>query len=624
MPPQVPQKDQRSWQALTPPLAEWILDYLNSNGFSKPTPVQMATLPLFLRNSDVVVEAVTGSGKTLSFLIPVIDKVLRAETKKHTIGGIIISPTRELATQIHSVLLDVLKFHQESASFLPFLKGDEKRPEKAGPAIVPQLVVGGSVKVQADLAFFLRQSPNVLIATPGRLAELLSSPYVRTSSVEVLVLDEADRLLDMGFRPDIGRILGYLPKQRRTGLFSASMGEAVSELVAAGLRNPTRVTVRVKSLKDGGVIEERKTPASLQRTYLVAPASQKLPALMQILERTSPRPQRVIVFLSTCFAVRYFQRTLPLIMPRGYTLVPLHGKMENNVRERNFARFLSSTGPTVLLTTDVASRGLDVPNVDLVVEIDPPVDPATHLHRVGRAGRAGRIGKSVIMLHPGREEDFVPFLSIRKTPIAKLEKPEVTVSAEEAQAATQKFRTLAQADREVYEMGIRGFVSFVRSFMAHRATSIFRVTDLDFEDLADAWGLLQLPKMPEVSDIDRSLGLGIDIGAIPYKDKAKEKARQAELAQRQASGDAAATEQERLVKRRKKNEAWSEKHEKQELKVVRREKRRRRREAEQLAMMTDLQKEEKEKLDDLIRQVKRTNAGKPAEGDDCEFDGFDD
>lgn len=248
MPPVKPaKKDARAWDALTPPLAEWILSYLQSNLFARMTPVQAAVLPVFMTNKDVVVEAVTGSGKTLSFLLPVVSRILRNEepTKKHHIAAIIVSPTRELATQIHNVLLDLIAFHAPSAELLPHLADEiEKRPVATAPFILPQLVVGGTTTPAQDLSFFLRHSPNVLVATPGRLVELLASPHVhcRDTSFECLVLDEGDRLLDLGFKPDLQKILARVPKQRRTGLFSASMTDAVAEVIRVGLRNPVRVT----------------------------------------------------------------------------------------------------------------------------------------------------------------------------------------------------------------------------------------------------------------------------------------------------------------------------------------------------------------------------------------------
>ncbi|KAL2687766.1 ATP-dependent rRNA helicase spb4 [[Neocosmospora] mangrovei] len=618
-------KSQRAWDALTPPLAEWILDAVATMGFSQMTPVQAATLPHFMGNKDVVVEAVTGSGKTLAFLIPLVQKLLRLgePTKKHHVAAIIVSPTRELAAQIHTVLLSLLQFHEASAEVLPHLKGDEKRPATTSAAIVPQLLVGGTTTPAQDLSFFLRHSPNVLISSPGRLVELLSSPHVHCpqSSFEVLVLDEADRLLDLGFKPDLQKILSHLPKQRRTGLFSASVSEAVGEIIRVGLRNPVKIEVKVK-MKDGGILEDRRTPASLQMTYMVKPASQKLPALADLLERLPVRPQRSIVFLSTCAAVDYFQHILPSILPEGFALVPLHGKHPAKVREKNFNRFLTSVSPTILLTTDLAARGLDIPQVDLVVQIDAPSDPKVFIHRSGRAGRAGRKGLAVVMLHPGREEDYVKFLEIRKTPIVELEKPEVITSEDGAVSTTKKIRDLVQEDRALFDKAQKGFVSWARSYGAHQATSIFRAADLDWEDLGNAWGLLRMPRMPELKNWkgDKMLGQEIDWDNYAYKEKAREQARKIALEEEKLGGK---PEKKDENKRKRKNEAWSAKHEKEEERVERREKRHKRREAEKTAKMTDEEKVKQMELNELIAEVRKQNQAK-AEKQDDEFEGFDD
>lgn len=633
-------KDARAWEGLTPPLAEWILDAIKSNGWgARMTPVQAATIPLFRRNTDVVVEAVTGSGKTLAFLIPVIDKILRSDEsrKLHNVTGVIVSPTRELATQIYDVLTNqILPFHQPSAHVLSLLKDDDdtKRPASSEPLVVPQLLVAGTTKPRADLSYFVRKSPNLLIATPGRLAELLSSPLVKTSNLEALVLDEADRLLDLGFKEQLNTILGYLPKQRRTGLFSASMSEAVSELIRAGLRNPQRIVVTVKNLKDGGIIEERKTPASLQMTYLVTKASHKFLAFGQLLEKLDPRPQKTILFLNTCDSVKYFFKVLPAIMPPGFKLLRLHGKLDPSTREKNFTQFLTSSSPTVLLCTDVAARGLDIPQVDLVVQ-DPPQDPKTYIHRAGRAGRAGRRGLAVVMLQPGREEDFIPFLEIRKTPAQPLASPVISVTDKEAEAAASRIRALALADREVLDLSFRAFPSFVRSYTEHRAASIFRVADLDWADLALQYGLVALPRMAElrkVEGLDRSLGLGIDVSAIAYKDPAKEKKRQAALAEHRAaveSGEVAAAA-ERRVAQRAKNAPWSGKVEKEETRTRRRERKEKKREALRVSGLTEKEKEEQRALEEMLakvrEQVRRDTAGAAGgrkKGEDT-FEGFDD
>ncbi|PNY26130.1 ATP-dependent rRNA helicase SPB4 [Tolypocladium capitatum] len=623
----VPSKrDPRSWGALTPPLAEWILDAVSTMGFSRMTPVQAATMPQFMGNKDVVVEAVTGSGKTLSFLVPVVQKLLRLDepTKRHHVAAIVVSPTRELAAQIHAVLMSLLEFHAPSAELLPHLKDDEKRPATTLPVVVPQLLVGGTTTTAQDLSFFLRHSPNLLISSPGRLVELLSSPHVHCpqSSFEMLVLDEADRLLDLGFKQDLQGIISHLPKQRRTGLFSASVSEAVSEIIRVGLRNPVKIEVRVK-MKDGGILEDRKTPASLQMAYMIKPASQKLPALSQLLERLPVTPQRSIVFLSTCAAVDYLQHVLPSLLPAGFALIPLHGKHPAKVREKNFNRFLTSVSPTILLTTDLAARGLDIPQVDLIVQIDAPSDPKVFIHRSGRAGRAGRKGLSVVMLHPGREEDYVKFLEVRKTPIIPLARPVLSVSDDDASAATQKFRKLVKTDRGLYDKAQKAFVSWVRSYNGHQATSIFRASDLDWADLAKAWGLLRMPKMPELRgwEGDKLLGMEIDWDTFAYKEKAREQARQEAMAAEKAgkAPDKAAE----AKRKRKNNEAWSAKHEQEDARVERREKRRKKREAEETAKMTDEEKVKRMELKEMIAQIRKQNQAK-AGPKDGEFEGFGD
>jgi ATP-dependent RNA helicase DDX55/SPB4 len=606
-------------------------------GYSQATPVQKATFDFFRGNKDVVVEAVTGSGKTLAYLIPVVERLLRADepTKRNHVKAMVISPTRELATQIHKVLVDLLAFHKESADLLPYARGDEKRPDTSDVVVVPQLCVGGTIKAADDLRTFLRLSPNLIIGTPGRISELLSSPHVKTpsGSFDCLVLDEADRLLDMGFKESLSRILGFLPKTRRTGLFSASVSDAVQEIIRVGMLYPHKITVRVKSLK-GGEIIDKKTPASLQMTYHITPASHKIAALCQLLNKLNPRPQRTIIFFSTCFAVKYFSRVLQAVLPPGFSLVALHGKLEPQVRERNFAKFLSATSPNILLTTDVAARGLDIPQVDLVVQIDPPSDTKNFIHRCGRAGRAGRRGLAVVFLQP-KEEGYVAFLDVRKTPITPLSDPTIAVSDEEAAKATGKIRQLAKADREIFLNGTRAFVSWVRSYIEHRASSIFRVQDLDWVDLAHGWGLLELPKMPELKglDIDRSIGLGINTETIAFKDKVRETKRLAELAEWKAAkaasyadkGDSTRAQEEEV--KRKRNEAWSGKHEQEDTRLARREKKRRKKEAERVGQMSELEKEEQKKLEAMIEEIRKKNqaaAQAAAEaGEEDEFGGFD-
>jgi len=285
-----------------------------------------------------------------------------------------------------------------------------------------------------------------------------------------------------------------------------------------------------------------------------------------------------------------------------------------------------------LLTTDLAARGLDIPQVDLVVQIDAPSDPKVFIHRSGRAGRAGRKGLAVVMLHPGREEDYVQFLEIRKTPIAKLEKPVVITSEEDAVEATKKMRDLVLTDRGLFDKAQKGFVSWARSYGAHQATSIFRAADLDWADLGNAWGLLRMPRMPELKGWtgDKMCGLEVDWDNYAYKEKTREQARKAAL-EEEKSGTKKEDQKEEVKRKRKNNEAWSAKHEKEDERVERREKRRKRREAEATSKMTDDEKVKQMELNDLIAEVRRQNREKAAaeaaaakKDKDDEFTGFAD
>ncbi|KAI9885067.1 MAG: ATP-dependent rRNA helicase spb4 [Watsoniomyces obsoletus] len=586
------------------------------------TPVQASTIPLFMAHKDVVVEAVTGSGKTLAFLIPVIERLLRLDEpiKRHHVGAIIISPTRELATQIHSVLQSILAFHPPSAAALrPPDENDEESSAaqyESQRKIVTQLLLGGTTSPAQDLSQFLQRSPNVLVATPGRLLELISSTHVHCpqSSFEVLVLDEADRLLDLGFKDDLQKIFARLPKQRRTGLFSASVSEAVGELVRAGLRNPVKIAVRVKGPKSG---EDQKTPASLQMTYLTTPPTHKFPALAHLLSRLDPRPQKTIVYVATCAQVDYFQHLLPTLLhsndPLGFQIIPLHGKHAANVRQKNFTRFVDSVTPVVLLTTDVAARGLDIPQVDLVVQLDPPGDPKVFIHRCGRAGRAGRKGLSVVFLQP-EETGYVEFLAVRQTPIVPLEQPIINIDEEEVPQHIQDMRDVVRKDRALHDKGQRAFVSWVRAYSKHQARSIFQLGKQDWHALGDAWALLRLPRMPELKRWtgDRSLGMEMDMDSYSYRDKMREEARVAALKE---------APETRQGKSRPiaKSPAWSRKTEDHEERVRRRDKKHRRREAERMHKMTPEERERERELGQLVEQVRRRN-----QEEETVFEGFDD
>ncbi|XP_008962734.1 ATP-dependent RNA helicase DDX55 isoform X2 [Pan paniscus] len=338
------------WESLPVPLHPQVLGALRELGFPYMTPVQSATIPLFMRNKDVAAEAVTGSGKTLAFVIPILEILLRREEKlkKSQVGAIIITPTRELAIQIDEVLSHFTKHFPEFSQIL---------------------WIGGRNPGE-DVEKFKQQGGNIIVATPGRLEDMFRrkaegldlASCVR--SLDVLVLDEADRLLDMGFEASINTILEFLPKQRRTGLFSATQTQEVENLVRAGLRNPVRVSVKEKGVAASSA---QKTPSRLENYYMVCKADEKFNQLVHFLR--NHKQEKHLVFFSTCACVEYYGKALEVLV-KGVKIMCIHGKMKYK-RNKIFMEFRKLQSG-ILVCTDVMARGIDIPEVNWVLQYDPP------------------------------------------------------------------------------------------------------------------------------------------------------------------------------------------------------------------------------------------------------------
>ncbi|KAL5511616.1 SPB4 [Sanghuangporus vaninii] len=593
------------WSSLPTPLTPWVLDVINSLGYAQMTPVQASTIPLFMRHKDVVVEAVTGSGKTLSFVIPIIEKLIRRgkRLRKTEIGAVVISPTRELAAQIHSVFELFLNSQPKS---------DESEDEDASrkedePYPSPLLLTSSSDSSPAeDIRRFLDTGADVVIGTPGRIEEFLlgkGRDVVSVKELEVLVLDEADRLLDLGFTQCLSRILAALPKQRRTGLFSATMTDALSELVRVGLRNPVRVVVKVeaKKTKDGKVVkekvEERRIPASLKNFYIQCRPSEKMVQLLRLIghEASSSDSSRFIVYFATCACVDYFYRILPSLLP-SVSFFSLHGHIppaKRTLALLSFSTHVSTpSSPSVLLCTDVAARGLDLPDVDCVIQFDPPVDPKQFSHRCGRTARAGRDGRAWVLLSE-KEVGYVvlDFLSVRKIPLTERLRIPPSDSAAvfgedeedpEAENLLGRMRAEVCKDRDIHDKGVKAFVSFVRAYSKHEASYIFRMQDLDLVGVAKSFGLLRLPKMPELKGRfdDGWDDADIDWDSYAYADKKREAQRLEVLAESKTSEakERRAQEKKKRTEQKQKNAAWSKEVERKAAKEKRKEKKTRKRE----------------------------------------------
>ncbi|KAL7583316.1 hypothetical protein Lser_V15G44082 [Lactuca serriola] len=490
---------------LSPPLSDEVLDALSTSGFDFCTPVQAATIPLLCSYKDVAVDAATGSGKTLAFVVPLVE-ILRRTTsvKPHQVLGIIISPTRELSSQI---------FHVAQ----PFISSLSD--------VKPMLLVGGS-EVKVDMKKIEGEGANLLIGTPGRLHDIMERMDILDfRNLEILILDEADRLLDMGFQKQINSIISRLPKLRRTGLFSATQTEAVEELSKAGLRNPVRVEVRAETKSLEHAATSSKTPSGLHIEFIKCEADKKSSQLVDFFIKN--KSKKMIVYFMTCACVDYWGVVLPqLTALKGVSLISLHGKMKQIAREKALASF-TSLQDGILLCTDVAARGLDIPGVDCIVQYDPPQDPNVFVHRVGRTARLGRQGSAIVFLLP-KEEAYVEFLRIKRIPL------EEKMCCEDALDVVPLIRDAAKKDRDVMEKGLRAFVSYIRAYKEHHCNFILRWKDLEIGKLGMGYGLLQLPSMSEVKQNSLSTAgfiavEDLNLEEIKFKDKSREKQRKKNL-----------------------------------------------------------------------------------------------
>uniref|UniRef100_M4C4T4 ATP-dependent RNA helicase n=1 Tax=Hyaloperonospora arabidopsidis (strain Emoy2) TaxID=559515 RepID=M4C4T4_HYAAE len=493
-----------------PPLCAEILAETDALGFEYMTPVQAATLPLLLSNKDVCVDACTGSGKTLAFVLPIV-QLLKAKLADGSITtprradltklvAMIISPTRELARQIFECA--------------------EKFFASALPKVQLLLFVGGT-SVDEDLSLIRGAvgKCSVVVGTPGRTEDLLNrcvGSSVETREFEVLILDEADTILDMGFEVSLNKILAHLPKQRRTGLFSATQTQEVKALARAGLRNPATISVQVAN-------NTQVTPATLKNYFCLVGHDQRLSALHHFVQ--TKKDEKLIVFFSTCGSVDFFGRVLEELFS-GHTKVPvvsLHGKMPQKKRTTNYDHF-STLKAGLLVCTDVVARGIDLPDVDWIVQYDPPQDPNFFVHRVGRTARAGRSGCALSFLS-SNEDAYVNFLKIRKVPCE-----EMTLPVDTMEDVLPKVKSMILKDRDFLEKGTKAFISFVRSYKEHQCQFIFRFKELDLGAVARGFCLLQLPKINELRNVRiKFKKTDVKITDIKFKDKAREKERQKKL-----------------------------------------------------------------------------------------------
>lgn len=354
-------------------LCEPLVRAVTEAGYSIPTPIQQQAIPAVLEGRDVVGIAQTGTGKTAAFALPLLHQLQRgteAGGRPERVRGerprvrpvrvLVLASTRELALQIH----------ESFRSYGAF-------------AAVRSAVVYGGVGMQPQIRA-LRDGSDIVVATPGRLLDLMQQGCASMDSLQVLVLDEADRMLDMGFLPAIRRVLQRIPKQRQTLLFSATMRPEIRELAATILRDPVNISIEPK----------QKTTELVEQSVCIVPQKQKTALLVQLLNRLVP--QRAIVFSRTKHGA---DRIVRQLTKAGLTAAAIHANKSQNRRQRTLEEFRSSR-PPILVATDIAARGIDVDQVSHVFNYDMPTEEETYVHRIGRSGRAGAVGEAVSLCDP--------------------------------------------------------------------------------------------------------------------------------------------------------------------------------------------------------------------------------
>ena len=349
-------------------LSRSLLRGIEAAGYVTPTPIQVQVVPLAMAGRDVCASAVTGSGKTAAFVLPFLERLLFRPKDQATIRVLIITPTRELATQIHNVLEKLAKFTDVTFT----------------------LVCGGKKDTRSQ-EVVLRNRPDIVICTPGRfLDHLRNSQSVTVDSLDVLVLDEVDRLLELGFQDDLEELLKYCPKRRQTLLFSATMTPKVEDLAKLSLMRPIRVKVNTSSTQ--------VAPRLIQEFVKVKNQEEREAMVLSLLSRQFGN--RAIVFFEMKKDARRFVTILKLV---GLKACELHGDISQTMRYLSLQQFTEGH-VNIMVATDVAARGLDIPGVQTVVNTEMPRSVNTYIHRVGRTARAGCGGRSITFVSDERRK----------------------------------------------------------------------------------------------------------------------------------------------------------------------------------------------------------------------------
>lgn len=441
--------------------------------YEKMTDIQSRGIPPLLAGLDVLGAAKTGSGKTLAFLIPAIEMLhsLRFKPRNGT-GVIVISPTRELALQIFGVAKELMAYHSQTFG-----------------------IVMGGANLRAEQEK-LAKGVNLLVATPGRLLDhLQKAPGFVFKNLKALVIDEADRILEVGFEDEMRAIMKILPKDdRQTMLFSATQTTKVADLARVSLRpNPLYINVDEK--------KEHSTAEGLEQGFLICPPEKRFLLLFSFLKKYQHK--KVIVFMSSCNCVKYHAELLNFI---DLPVLELHGKLKQQKRTNTFFEFVNAKQGT-LICTDVAARGLDIPAVDWIIQYDPPDEPKSYIHRVGRTARGSNgKGRSLMFLQPS-ELGFLTHLKEARVPVTEFEFPPKKLANIQSQ-----LEKLLSSNYYLNNSAKDGYKAYLQAYASHSLRTVFDVHKLDLVGVAKSFGFTTPPRV----DINIGASMKKNVGRRPY------------------------------------------------------------------------------------------------------------
>ncbi|EDL87954.1 rCG37594 [Rattus norvegicus] len=449
-----------SFASLSNLVNENTLKAIEEMGFKHMTEIQHKSIRPLLEGRDLLAAAKTGSGKTLAFLIPVIELIVKLKfMPRNGTGVLILSPTRELAMQTFGVLKELMTHHVHTYG----------------------LIMGGSNR-SAEVQKLLN-GINIVVATPGRLLDhMQNTPGFMYKNLQCLVIDEADRILDVGFEEELKQIIKLLPARRQTMLFSATQTRKVEDLARISLKKEP-LYVGVDDDKEVATVD------GLEQGYVVCPSEKRFLLLFTFLKKN--RKKKVMVFFSSCMSVKYHYELLNYI---DLPVLAIHGKQKQNKRTTTFFQFCNADSG-ILLCTDVAARGLDIPEVDWIVQYDPPDDPKEYIHRVGRTARGlnGR-GHALLILRP-EELGFLRYLKQSKVPLNQFDFSWSKVS--DIQSQLEK---LIEKNYFLHKSAQEAYKSYIRAYDSHSLKQIFNVNNLNLPQVALSFGF----KVPPFVDLNVS------------------------------------------------------------------------------------------------------------------------